>query len=76
MKQQTELNQNSLLLYSEKEEKQEEDKVKIRCSTCNKQRYQAIKDDILKYDQDRYACMFKKEYMFGILITNKYMFYR
>ena len=49
MKQQTELNQNSLLLYSEMEEKQKEDKVKIRRSTCNKQRCQAIKDDILKY---------------------------
>jgi len=36
--------------------------VKIKRSTCNKERYEANKDYILKYCKERYASLNKKQY--------------
>jgi|AntRauMFilla1563_2_1112583.scaffolds.fasta_scaffold09347_1 spore coat protein CotH len=44
------------------EETQEQDPVKIRRSTYNKERYEANKDYILKYRKERYASLNKKQY--------------
>ena len=51
-----------LLSYSIMEETQEQDQVKIKRSTYNKERYEANKDYILKYRKDRYASLNQKQY--------------
>jgi len=44
------------------DETQEQDPIKIRCSTYNKDRYEANKDYRLKYRKERYASLNKKQY--------------
>ena len=54
------------------EDTQEQDPVKIKRSTYNKERYQANKDYILKYRKDRCASLDKKQY--GIKVNRRICF--